>query len=294
MYVSMKYILDDANANNYAVMAMNSINMEMARAAIQAAEEEHSPMIINMGQGQMAKHANPDIMVPLIRGLAEKASVPIALNLDHGQSFDIEVDCMKRGFSSVMIDASSLEYEENIKRTATITRLAHPHDICVEAELGHVGQAADGEDSMVDLYTDPLQAKDFVERTGIDALAVAIGTAHGNYPKGFVPKLDFDRLRLLKETLKMPLVLHGGSGSGDENIRRAVAGGINKINVCTDAFSVGKNAMLDKLKEDPECDYMNLCMEAERAIKEFVRGYIRLIGSNNRYIYGESTTVGHE
>ncbi len=139
-----------------------------------------------------------------------------------------------------MYDGSSLPYEENVKRTAIITALAHGMGCSVEGELGHVGQADHEDDADTDLYTDPDLAMDFVEKTGIDALAVAIGTAHGAYPKGKIPKLDFERLHLLKETLNMPLVLHGGSGSGEENLRKAVAGGINKINVCTDAFEAGK------------------------------------------------------
>lgn len=294
MYVSMKYILADAHRENYAVMAMNCVNLEMAKAAISAAEEEHSPIIINMGQGQMVKLATPDLMVPAIKTLAQQVHVPVALNLDHGQSFEVEIDSIRRGFSSVMIDASMLPFEENVTRTRTVVKLAEPFDICVEAELGHVGQAIAGDGANDDLYTDPDRAREFVERTGIDALAVAIGTAHGNYPKGRVPKLDFERLALLKKTLDMPLVLHGGSGSGDENIRKAVAGGINKINVCTDAFNVAKSAMLKANEDDPSIDYMGLCIVARDAMKAFVKKYIRLIGSGNRYIYGKTEVVGHE
>ncbi|MEG0077883.1 class II fructose-bisphosphate aldolase, partial [Anaerorhabdus sp.] len=145
-----------------------------------------------------------------------------------------------------------------------------------------------------DLYTDPQQAKKFVEETGVDALAVAVGTAHGNYPKGFVPTLDFERLALLKKTLDMPLVLHGGSGSGEENIRKAVACGINKINVCTDAFNVAQEAMFKKVEENPKADYLELCITAEQAMKEFVKSYIKVIGSDNRYFFGETKVVGHE
>lgn len=294
MYTSMKYILEDAHKNNYAVMAVNSINMEMARAVISAAEEEHSPIIVNIGPGQIGKHAHMNVMVPLIKQLAQEATVPVALNLDHGGDFNFIVSSLQAGFSSVMIDASSYPYEENVKRVSTIVKLAHAHDVCVEGELGHVGQAADGDNTKGDLYTDPQQAKRFVEETGVDALAVAIGTAHGNYPKGYVPVLDFERLALLKKTLDMPLVLHGGSGSGEENIRKAVANGINKINVCTDAFAVAKKAMLEKLEEAPNTDYLGLCMEAEAAMKKFVKEYIRIIGSNDRYIYGETKQVGNE
>lgn len=294
MYVSMNDLLQDAHKNNYAVMAVNSINMEMVRAVITAAEEERSPIIINIGPGQMKKHATPELMVPLIKNLAHNAKVPIALNLDHGADLDFIIKCIQLGFSSVMIDASSFEFEENIKRCSVIAKLAHAHNITVEGELGHVGQANAGDNHQVDLYTNPQQAKEFVERTGIDALAVAIGTAHGNYPKEFIPKLDFERLALLKKTLDMPLVLHGGSGSGPENIRKAVANGINKINVCTDAFSAGKSAMLKAMEENPNIDYLDLNIAAEQGMKKFVKDYIRLIGSNNRYYYGETNVVEHE
>lgn len=294
MYVSMKYILEDANKHNYAVMAVNSVNMEMARAVISAAEEMHSPIIINLGVGQMAKLAHPSEMVPMIKEMAEKATVPVALNLDHGSKYEDEVAAMQWGFSSVMIDASSLPYEENIARVANIVALAHAKDICVEGELGHVGQANVGDNEAVDLYTNVAQARDYVDRTGIDALAVAIGTAHGDYPKGMVPKLDFQRLAELKAELKMPLVLHGGSGSGEENIRKAVAGGINKINVCTDAFHAAENAMKAKWEENPNTNYLEIMMVAEAAIKKFVKDYIAIIGSANRYGYGEFITDSEE
>jgi len=294
MFVSMKDILIDAHKNNYAVMAVNSINMEMARAVISAAEEERSPIIINIGMGQMKRHAHANVMVPLIKKLAKEAKVPVALNHDHGQDLDFMIQCIQDGFSSIMIDASSFPFDENVKRTSTIVKLANPLNICVEAELGHVGQADAGDGVSDDLYTDPEQAKKFVELTGIDALAVAVGTAHGNYPKGFVPKLDFDRLKLLKKTLDMPLVLHGGSGSGDENIRKAVACGINKINVCTDMFNTAQEAMVDCMANNPKADYLELCITAEAAMKQFVIDYIRLIGSNNRYFFGEAKIVGHE
>ena len=183
MYVSMKDILDHANKHNYAVMACNSVNMEMARAVITAAAEMHSPIIINLGVGQMAKLAHPTEMVPLIKELAESVDVPVALNLDHGAKYEDEVKAINWGFSSVMVDCSSLPYEENVERVANIVALAHAKGICVEGELGHVGQANVGDNESIDLYTNVAQARDYVDRTGIDALAVAIGTAHGDYPK---------------------------------------------------------------------------------------------------------------
>ena len=285
MYVNMKYILDAANRDGYAVMAVNSVNMEMARAVIEAAEEEHSPIIVQFGCGQMKKLAHPTEMVPMVKELAERASVPVCLNLDHGPSFEAEVDAIQRGFSNVMIDASSLPYEENVRRTRQVVDLAHAKGISVEAELGHVGQAADGDGKTDDMYTNVEQAVEFVKATGVDALAVAIGTAHGKYPKGYVPVLDFKRLAELKAALKMPLVLHGGSGSGEENLRKAVAGGINKINVCTDAFNAAVVAMKAAWEENPDLNYMEIEAVAEAAVKKFVKDYIHVIGSNDRYTF---------
>lgn len=294
MLVSMKAILDDANKNYYGVMAMNSINIEMARAGIMAAEEEHSPIIMQFGPGQMKNHAHVEEMLPVIKELAARVHIPVALNLDHGADFYIIADCINQGFTNVMYDGSSLPYDENVKRTEIITALAHGMNCSVEGELGHVGQADHEDDADTDLYTDPHLAKDFVEKTGIDALAVAIGTAHGTYPKGKIPKLDFERLHQLKKTLNMPLVLHGGSGSGEENLKRAVAGGINKINVCTDAFEAGKQAMLKEIGKNPDIDYMHLCMAAESGIKQFAKDYMRIIGSCGRYIYGVVKQEGNE
>ena len=176
MFVSMKAILDDANERGYGVMAMNSINMEMVRAGIMAAEEEHSPIIIQFGNGQMNNHAHLEEMVPMIRELAERVHVPVALNFDHGADFYAITNCINAGFTNVMFDGSALDYEENVKRTAMICALAHAKGCSVEGELGHVGQAADADDDKIDLYTNPEQALDFVKRTHVDALAVAIGT----------------------------------------------------------------------------------------------------------------------
>ena len=193
-----------------------------------------------------------------------------------------------------MFDGSSLPYEDNIERTSIICALAHGKGISVEAELGHVGQAADVDDENADFLTNPAQAKEFVDRTGVDALAVAIGTAHGTYPKGKIPKLDFERLKELKELLRMPLVLHGGSGAGEENIRRCVECGINKINVATDAFQAAKDAFLKSYNENPEKDYLQLSMDTEAGVKKFVTEYLQMIGSCNRYIYGEGAAKSRE
>ncbi len=285
MLVNMKGMLDAANRDGYAVMAVNSVNMEMARAVIEAANEMHSPIILQMGRSQMAKLAHPQDILPMIRVMAERADVPVCLNLDHGPDFITEVAALHNGFTNLMIDASSLPFEENVRRTRIVVDMAHARGISVEAELGHVGQAADGDGRSDEMYTNVAQAVEFVERTGVDALAVAIGTAHGKYPAGYVPKLDFDRLAELKAALRMPLVLHGGSGSGEENIRRAVAGGINKINVCTDAFHAAELAMKAKWAAEPQTDYLEIMVVAEAAIKAFVKDYIAMIGSANRYTF---------
>lgn len=283
MYVSMKDMLWHAHDNNYAVMAINCVNMEQAKAIIQSAEEERSAVILNISPRQMKAHGHGEILAPMIRGMAERVSVPVAFNLDHGANLEDITAAMSYGFSSVMIDASGFAFEENVRRTQIVASMAHGMGLSCEAELGHVGLAKEADNEKEDLYTNPEQAKEFVKRTGCDCLAVAIGTAHGSYPKGFVPRLDFERLALLKETLQMPLVLHGGSGAGEENIKKAVACGINKINVCTDLFKHARIATAKTLEENPEIDYMDLCIAAQNAMKEFIKSYMRVIGSSGQY-----------
>lgn len=269
MYSTMKSIIDDAHKNGYAVPAINCINMEMVRGAISAASEEHAAVIVNMGCGQMLNHAHPSEMVPMIKELAQSVSVPVSLNLDHGAKYDDVIRCIGYGFSNIMIDASDQDFEENIKRTELVCVLAHAQNISVEGELGHVGVASNDDHEKLDLYTKPKQAKEFVDRTGVDALAIAIGTAHGNYPHHLIPKLDFDRLEEIRNLLDTPLVLHGGSGCGDENLRKAAHSGINKINICTDAFQTCKDAFLSTVKDQPDLDYMHICMEMEKKMKAF-------------------------
>ena len=279
MYVPMKTILDDANAHNYACIAANCINFEQIRGIIDAAIEKNSPIIINIGPGQLTNRGDGEIFANIIKTLAGRTHIPVAFNYDHGRSYETIAQVFRYGFSSAMIDASSYPLEENIRITKEIVRLCHTAGVTVEAELGHVGQAADGDGKTSDLYTNPDEAKYFVEQTGVDALAVAVGTAHGKYPAGYVPHIDFDRLTLLKKTLQMPLVLHGGSNSGDENIRHAVECGINKINVWTDSANACRDAMAAALKENPELNYVDLMEIMENAIKQNISHYIDLAGS---------------
>lgn len=289
MFVSMKEMLWHAHYNKYAVMAINVVNMEQVKACIESAEEEHSAVILNISPRQMKAHAYPYILAPMVKNLADKASVPVALNIDHGVNIEDINTAISCGYSSVMVDASSYPFEENVRRVQAVAALAHAKGLSVEAELGHVGVAANADGQNADYYTNVSQAKEFVERTGCDCLAVAIGTAHGSYPKGMIPQLDFERLTELKETLNMPLVLHGGSGAGEENIKKAVACGINKINVCTDLMNYAKESMLKVLEEQPDIQYMELNEAVEEAMKDFIKNYMRLIGSNNRYVFEKNT-----
>ena len=250
MFVSMKEMLNHAHENKYAVMAVNCVNMEQVKACVESAEEECSPIILNISPRQMREHGHSYVLTPMVRSIAERAAVPVAFNLDHGAAYQDFVTALQSGFSSVMIDANS------------------------------------------DYYTNPEQAREFVKRTHCDCLAVAIGTAHGSYPKGMIPKLDFERLTLLANTLDIPLVLHGGSGAGEENIRKAVACGINKINVNTDVMAHAVAETGRALKENPEYGYMDLCMRCEDAMKDFIKSYMRMIGSSMRYTFG--STAGAE
>ena len=293
MYVSMKEMLRHASENKYAIMAVNCINLEQAKAICEAAAEEASPVIIDIAPRQMKLHATPEVMVPMIRAIAEPLDVPVALNLDHGADYKDITRCLKAGYSSVMVDASSYDFEENVRRTRLITSLAHEYGASVEAELGHVGQAAAGDGRTADMYTNVEMAKEFVERTGCDALAVAIGTAHGKYPEGFVPELDFQRLAELKEALQMPLVLHGGSGAGEQNIRRVVELGINKINVCTDLFNYQRDEIRDELNADPSVEYLYMQIHSQEKGKQYIKDYMRMIGSTGRYGF-EFSGVEHE
>ena len=289
MYTSMKDMLLHAHKNHYAVMAINVVDMEQVKACIEDAEEEHSAVILNISPRQMKAHAYPYIMAPMVQNLAERAEVPVALNIDHGVNMEDIVTAIHCGYSSVMVDASSYDFEENIRRVSAVVALAHAKGISVEAELGHVGVAANADGQNADLYTNVDQAEEFVNRTQCDCLAVAIGTAHGSYPKNMIPKLDFERLTELKNRLNIPLVLHGGSGAGEENIRKAVACGINKINVCTDLMNHAKDSMIKVLQEQPDIQYMEWHEAAEEAMKDFIKDYMRMIGSSNRYTFDKFT-----
>lgn len=289
MYVSMKEMLWHASVDHYAVPAPNCPDFNMVKAALLAADRENSAVIIDVSPRQMHLNATPEAFAPMVRALAEPLNVPVALNLDHGSEFEDICRCIRAGFTSVMCDASSLPFEENIRRVQQVVAFAHAHGVSVEAELGHVGQAADGDGRSDDMYTKVDMAVEFVERTGCDALAVAIGTAHGNYPADYVPHLDFGRLGEIKAALGQdyPLVLHGGSGAGDDNFRRAVEGGINKVNLWTDYSAAYIAAVRDYLAEHERADYLFVSIDAEKRASEWLARYMRLFGSAGRYRFGD-------
>lgn len=278
MYTDLKTILDHAAKHNYAVIATSPINMEMARGMIRAAAEKKAPVIFLFGQNMMRRHAKAELLIPMIKEMAAYAPVPIATCLDHGNDDERVLYAFRNGFSSIMYDGSLLPMEENIRKTRHVVEICHQFQMGVEGELGHVGVAANG-DNANGIYTDPKDAADFVKQTGVDCIAIAVGTAHGDYPKGIVPHINFQRIRECKEaTDGMPIALHGGSGSGDENIIKAVEAGINKVNVVTDMF----NACRDQLRKDLDAgvkDYIQLMMNEEEAVKAALEHWIDLTGS---------------
>ena len=230
MLITMKEMLDRASKENYGVAAPNVAHELDARAVLQAAEMMNAPIILDVAYG-----ATPDIIFygKYLTQLADKAAVPVAINLDHGGTYEEGVAAIAAGFTSIMVDRSTLPYEENVAQVRELVKVAHALNVSVEAELGHVGQGASYAADRDAGLTKPEQAVQYIKDTGIDMLAVAIGTAHGEYVG--TPHIDFDRLvEIKKATNGFPLVLHGGSGSGDEDLKKACQLGINKVNIYTD------------------------------------------------------------
>lgn len=282
MYVSMKNMLLDANANNYAIMAINCFNIETARAVIKAAELEDAPIIVNIFQDHLLSHCDSELITPVVKTLAGRSHINVALNFDHGQEKEYLIKAIDDGFSSVMVDASRFDLENNIKMTKEIADYAHRHGASVEGEIGCLGASEGGAFTQNAMYTDPEQAKVFFEQTNIDALAISIGTSHGNYPDGMVPEFEIERLKEIKRLTKAPLVLHGGSGSGEDNIINSIKNGINKINVGCDFMNANRNAALNLLKENPDINYFDLIHSTEKESIELVRYYIGLSGSKGK------------
>lgn len=280
--VPISDLLKKAEQGGYAVGAFNCNNMEIVQAIIAAAEAEKSPVIMQASQGAI-KYAGINYITSMAKVAAENASVPVALHLDHGTSFDQVMQCIRYGFSSVMIDGSKLPLEENIELTNRVIAVARPCGVSVEAELGKIGGTED--DIHVDerdaLFTKPEEAKEFVERTGVDALAVAIGTAHGQY-KG-VPELDFPRLEKIKALVNIPIVLHGSSGVPDDAIQKAISLGVRKVNIDTNIREAFVQACRDVLNNNAkEIDPRKVLGPAREAATEIIREKIRLFGSSGK------------
>lgn len=281
-FVPVAHLLKEAAAGRYAVGAFNCNNMEIVQAIAGAAEAENSPVIIQASQGAI-KYAGLDYIVGLTRIAADSVRVPVALHLDHGTGFEQVIQCIRAGFSSVMFDGSKLPVEENINITNRVLAVARPIGVSVEAELGKIGGTED--DITVDereaMLTDPDEAKYFVDKTGVDSLAVAIGTAHGRY-KG-EPKLDFDRLTRIHSLVDIPIVLHGSSGVPDEAIKEAVSRGVCKVNIDTNIREAFTDRARQVMEEKPgEIDPRKILGPAREAAIEIIREKIRLFGSSGK------------
>ncbi|PKM94006.1 MAG: fructose-1,6-bisphosphate aldolase, class II [Firmicutes bacterium HGW-Firmicutes-1] len=282
MLVSGMDILLKAHEGGYAVGAFNVSNLEMVQAAISAAEEEKSPIILQASQSAIT-YAGSEVLALIVRKMAEQASVPVALHLDHGTDWDVIMTCLRDGWTSVMFDGSKYPLEQNIEITKKVIEVARPMGVSVEAELGKIGGVEDHVkvESRDATMTDPDEAVEFVKRTNVDFFAIAIGNAHGVY-KGD-PELDFDRLKEIKERVNIPIVLHGASGISEADIKKAVALGVNKINIDTDLRQAFQQAMHKVVQETPNVyDPRKMIGPTTKAIKEVVRTKIRMFGSNGR------------
>jgi ketose-bisphosphate aldolase len=258
-------IFDYAKKHSIAVGAFNSFNMESLQAVVGAADEKNSPLIVQTYHAHM-KFAGADYMQAIANVASNHARVKIAMGLDHGQSFDQASLCINAGYSGVMIDLSSEDYDFNVAETKKVVALAHAKGISVEAELGKIMDAACTVEEIARGFTDPEMARKFAADTKIDCLAVSIGTAHGLYK--YTPKINFDLLETLVKTIPCPVVVHGGSGTPDEDILKMVKLGIAKLNIGTDFFTVYNKTLLEALSSKPTIESAELMALAREAIKK--------------------------
>ena len=280
--VTTKEMFRKAYDGGYAIGAFNVNNMEIVQGITEAAREVRAPMILQVSKGARA-YANHTYLVKLVEAaVIECPEIPIALHLDHGPDFETCKSCIDGGFTSVMIDASSKPFQENIEITKSVVRACHAAGIPVEAELGKVGGKEDDLDGgNGNGYTVPSEAAEFAERTGVDSLAVAIGTAHGVY-KG-TPKLDIERLSEIRKVVSVPLVLHGTSGVPDDAVRECVARGMCKVNYATDLRIAFSKGLKEYLAKDPEAfDPKKYSAVGREYVKEYVKSKILVCGSNGK------------
>lgn len=288
MLVTMKEMLEDAKKNHYALPAFDVSNYEMMKAVLDTCEEEKSPALL-MGLGVDLKGRDLNLLTSMIKEASEFYNIPICFHLDHATDLEFIKSAIGAGFSSVMFDGSVLPFEENAKKTAEVTKFAHAKGITVEAELGHVGNASVGSISETGTDTDPGESltvpeevKKFVEITDVDALAVAIGTAHGVYQK--TPELRIDRLDEITAICDRPLVLHGGSGTPDDQMKNAIHHGITKINIYSDvlfALNQGLKNYLNTMTNPSTWPFL-VYEDAIKMMKDVVREKLRTFGSSGR------------
>ncbi|AER31148.1 MULTISPECIES: ketose-bisphosphate aldolase [Pantoea] len=274
MLINMKALLKVAQENQFGVGAFNIASAEFARLVIEVAESLQSPVILEVHPDEHAFVG--DSFIAYLRELAVNASVPVVIHQDHGQTLAHILTAIRTGYTSVMIDASGLPFEENIALTREITAIAHKVNVSVEAELGTIGVAegsAEGGHSEI-LYTDPDQAERFARETGVDTLAVAIGTSHGLYPAGKQPVLDIDRLKAIRQRLTIPLVLHGGSGNKDSEVAESIKYGVGKINISSDmkkAFYFALQEELQSNGHEPSALYVRPMAAAKAVVEHKMR-----------------------
>ena len=251
MLVNMNDVLYPAKKRKYAVGLFNAVNLELARGIIEAAESTDSPVIIGTAEILLSYGPLEELSYFLIP-MAKRANVPVVVHFDHGLNKETCIKALELGFSSIMYDCSNDSYEENIRKVKEMADIAHAYGATIEGELGHVGDnegSVEGDSRLEDptqYYTDPDMAKDFVHRTGVDALAIAVGSAHGAYK--LPPKLDFERIKEISKTIDIPLVLHGGSGLTDNDFKRAIHDGISKVNIFTDINVAAAKAAFNNFK----------------------------------------------
>jgi fructose-bisphosphate aldolase class II len=278
--VTSKELLLTALRDHFAVGGFNANNMEQVQGIIEAAEEERAPVILQVSQGAI-RYAGLELAAGLVRIAASLVSVPVVLHLDHGYDFEQNVLCLRAGFTSLMYDGSKTPYEENVATTSRIVEIAHIAGIPVEAELGRVAQASDNlcYDDICALMTDPVQAREFVELTEADSLAVACGSVHGM--RGQAAELDLERLKAIREQIpNTPLVLHGSSGVRTESFLEAIPQGITKINVATYLNQAFVRGMIEGLEKYADSvDPRKPLSLSREYVKEAVREKIRLFGS---------------
>lgn len=269
--IKMKDLLENAAKNNRGCGAFSVGNMEMVKGAIRAAEELDTPIILQIAEVRLG-HSPLHLMGPMMIQAAKEAAVDVAVHLDHGLTIATVQKALELGFTSVMLDASTLPFEENIARTKQVTELAKQYGATVEAELGLVGGSEDGSCDHGIRCTDPGDAKVFAEQTGIDALAVAIGNAHGNYP--VAPTLAFDVLEQIHNNVDIPLVLHGGSGITDSDFQRAISLGIRKVNIATASFNSLTKKAEEYMASEGKHNYFDLSAAMAEGIYENVKRHI--------------------